>query len=206
MDLHKRRNSSHSKFRLFDNFKNHELSPKNKEEQRRFAEALRQALCQAADRRNKAPEGDSTGQFSSIFTGEINNRLLMDHNHSLDDGGLGIERTSSPIRDSILISRRGSGEFTRQRSQHSLIVESVARILDDTALEPTGHEKQRMQMFNEPAFKTGPPSEVHQLMYDKANTINSQYFHEFDKKWNHQFDGNSLNSGNTPIRGMDAAI
>lgn len=61
-------------------------------------------------------------------------------------------------------------------------------------------------MFNEPAFKTGPPSEVHQLMYDKANTLNSQYFYEFDQKWNHQFDINSLNSGNTPIRGMDAAI
>ena len=32
VDLHKRRNSSHSKFRLFDNFKHNELSPKNKEE------------------------------------------------------------------------------------------------------------------------------------------------------------------------------
>ena len=97
-----------------------------------------------------------------------------------------MERTSSPIRDSILYSRRGSGEITRQRSQHSLIVESVARILDDTALESPGHkEKQRMQMFNEPAFKTGPPSEVHQLMYDNANTMNSHFCNEFDNKWNH---------------------
>ena len=72
----------------------------------------------------------------------------------------------SPIRDSILASRRNSedyGTLTRPRSQHSLIVESVARILDDTALEQRGgdREKQRLQPLNNPAFRTGPPSEVH---------------------------------------------
>jgi len=77
-------------------------------------------------------------------------------------------RTSSPIRESILqlSSRRGSddyGPLTRQRSQHSLIVESVARILDDTALDDLrgDREKTRILMFTEPNFKTGPPSEVH---------------------------------------------
>ena len=168
-----------------------------------FAEALRQALYHATDRRTKAYEGESTGQFSSIFTGEINNRLMFDQNHSLDEN-LARERSSSPIRDSILYSRRGSGEITRQRSQHSLIVESVARILDDTALEPPGHVQHRMMMFNEQAFKTGPPSEVHRLMHDNTNTMNSHY--DFDTKWNHQFEINSINSNNTPLRGMEGAI
>ena len=85
---------------------------------------------------------------------------MFEQNQSLDEN-LAHERTSSPIRDSILYSRRGSGEITRQRSQHSLIVESVARILDDTELEPHNHMQQRMQMYNEAGFKTGPPSEVH---------------------------------------------
>jgi hypothetical protein len=66
--LHRRRNS-HSKFRLFD-FK--DPSPPSREQQRKFAEALRLALKEAAEKK-MVWEGESTGQYSSIFTGDIQN-------------------------------------------------------------------------------------------------------------------------------------
>lgn len=57
-------------------------------------------------------------------------------------------RLNSPIRDSILNSSRSRGRsstdhhrLVKQRSQHSLIIESVARILDDTALEDRLNKK-----------------------------------------------------------------
>ena len=103
--------------------------------------------------------------------------------------GIAAGHACSPIRDSILQSRRGSddyGALGRPRSQHSLIVESVARILDDTALEQRGdRERRMMQMLNEPNFKTGPPSEVHQLMHEKETmALNSHFCTDFESKWN----------------------
>ena len=54
----------------------------SKEEQRRFAEALRQALQEATkgneDRRTRGFEGVSEGHFSSIFAGEINQKVFND--------------------------------------------------------------------------------------------------------------------------------
>ena len=99
----------------------------------------------------------------------MKNKINLNYNNCSE--GVAGGQACSPIRDSILQSRRNSedyGTLTRPRSQHSLIVESVARILDDTVLEQRygDREKQRLQMTNEPNFKTGPPSEVHQLMYD----------------------------------------
>lgn len=65
---------------------------------------------------------------------------------------------NSPIRDSMLDSSRSRGRSSnqrvKQRSQHSLIIESVARILDDSALEDRIHKLHD--------FRTNPPSEVHQ--------------------------------------------
>jgi hypothetical protein len=49
-----------------------------------------------------------------------------------------VERLNSPIRDSMLnssCSMSSDRRLTKQRSQHSLIIESVARILDDSDLE-----------------------------------------------------------------------
>ena len=94
--------------------------------------------------------------------------------------------------------------MNRQRSQHSLIVESVARILDDTALDERGdREKQRMAMYNEVNFKTGPPSEVHNFMCDDhAIQMNSLIQNELEKKWNNHFEGKSSNSLNTPGGGF----
>lgn len=54
-----------------------------------------------------------------------------------------------------------------------------------------------MQMLNEPNFKTGPPSEVHYLMHEKETmALNSHFQHDFEAKWNNQFDINSSNSLN----------
>ena len=121
--------------------------------------------------------------------------MFFDQNNCSE--GLVGGHACSPIRDSILQSRRGSedyGTLARQRSQHSLIVESVARILDDTALEQrSDREKQRLQMLNEPIFKTGPPSEVHQLMHEEQTMALNPHF---ENKWNNQFDMNSSNSLN----------
>ena len=94
--------------------------------------------------------------------------------------------------------------MNRQRSQQSLLVASVARILDDTALDERGdREKQRHAMLNEPNFKTGPPSEVHNFMYDDhAVQMNTLIQNELEKKWNNHFDGQSSNSLNTPGGGF----
>jgi hypothetical protein len=44
-----------------------------------------------------------------------------------------------------------------------LIIESVTRILDDTALEDRVIKKKKgITNLHEPGFRTGPPSEVHQ--------------------------------------------
>ena len=64
----RRRKSSHGKFRIFEEPRKESPSPGNKEEQRRFASALRQALQQVV-KGDTAQEGESTGQFSSIFAG-----------------------------------------------------------------------------------------------------------------------------------------
>lgn len=75
-------------------------------------------------------------------------------------------RVNSPIRESILNSSRSGSDnhrLTKQRSQHSLIIESVTRILDDSALEDRIFKKNKKGITNlhEPGFRTGPPSEVH---------------------------------------------
>lgn len=50
-----------------------------------------------------------------------------------------------------------------------MIVESVAKILDDTALDVNDKEKNRSFFGNEYGFKTGPPSEV-------PNTMSGEHF------------------------------
>ena len=105
----------------------------------RFAEALRQALQQFVKGGAEQEGVESTEQFSSIFAGGergVTNKIFFTQNNCSEGEFRG--HACSPIRDSILLSRRNSedyGTLTRPRSQHSLIVESVARILDDTALE-----------------------------------------------------------------------
>ena len=52
-------------------------------------------------------------------------------------------------------------------------------------------------MLNEPNFKTGPPSEVHQLMNEEhPSNLNSHFYKDFESKWNNQFDMTSSNSLN----------
>lgn len=210
----RRRKSSHGKFRIFQEPPKESPSPTNKSEQRRFASALRQALQQfikGGDAAQEPGAGDSTGQFSSIFAGgddgrrvlPIQNRFIFDQNNCSE--GVAGGHACSPIRDSILQSRRNSedyGTLTRPRSQHSLIVESVARILDDSALEQRGGDREkhpRLQMANEPNFKTGPPSEVHQLMHEvDPQPMGTLNYNDFESKWNNQFtDMASSNSMTT---------
>ena len=74
---HPRRKSSHAKLRVFDEQSKGMI---NKEEQRFFAEALRQKLNQAIKNdidQRYTQEVESTGQFSSIFAGERHaNKIL----------------------------------------------------------------------------------------------------------------------------------
>ena len=51
-----------------------------------------------------------------------------------------------------------------------------------------------MMGANNPNFKTGPPSEVHQLMHEKESR--AHYYNDFDNKWSNAFDLNSSNSLN----------
>lgn len=149
-------------------------------------------------------EGDSLEQYSSIFTGgelRMAPTKFINFNHQLNcSEGVAGGHASSPIRESILRSRRNSedyGTLARPRSQHSLIVESLARILDDTALEQRGGDREnlRLQSLNEPNFKTGPPSAVHQLMHEEQTmALNSHFYADLDNKWNNQFDLTSFNS------------
>ncbi len=76
-----------------------------------------------------------------------------------------VPRVTSPIRESILNSSRSRGRSStdghhrvhKQRSQHSLIIESVARILDDSCVED------RVKPLHDLTFKTGPPSEIYRF-------------------------------------------
>ena len=103
-------------------------------------------------------ERDSTEQFSSIFTDNNFNNFKWERKLNCSEGAGEVARLNSPIRESILnSSSRVSNDghqhrLTKQRSQHSLIIESVARILDESDLEDP----------HKPEFRTGPPSEVHQ--------------------------------------------
>jgi hypothetical protein len=105
-------------------------------------------------------EKDSLERYSSI----INNRWERKLNCS---EGVAGGRVNSPIRESILNSSRSGSDnhrLTKQRSQHSLIIESVTRILDDSSLEDRIFKKKKGNAALhaiEPAFRTGPPSEVH---------------------------------------------
>lgn len=88
--------------------------------------------------------------------------------------------------------------LTKQRSQHSLIIESVARILDDSALEDRVTKKHAL---HEPTFRTGPPSEVHQNFI--GNNLYGQHHmgaenFDFDFKWQRYFDAQSSSSIHTP--------
>ena len=79
----------------------------------------------------------------------------------------------------MLRSRRGSAEFgqhhlVRQRSKHSLIVESINRILDDSALE----QRLDREMLGVD-YKTSPPSEVHFGLHDQFTGLNASLA-EFD--------------------------
>lgn len=100
-DRLQRKRNSLSKFRLFD-FK--DPSPPTREQQRKFADALRLALREDRDKKN-AWEGESTGHFSSIFTGDIQNPRFFfgDFQQS------GSIRVTSPKRDGR--NRRGSDGF-----------------------------------------------------------------------------------------------
>ena len=110
-------------------------------------------------------EKDSLEHYSSIFTeNNLNNRWERKLNCS---EGVAGGRVNSPIRESILNSSRSGSDnhrLTKQRSQHSLIIESVTRILDDSSLEDRIFKKKKGNAALhaiEPAFRTGPPSEVH---------------------------------------------
>jgi len=102
-------------------------------------------------------------------------------------------RLNSPIRDSMLDSSRSRGRSsndhhrpTKQRSQHSLIIESVARILDDSALEDRVIKK--LTCVHEPTFRTNPPSEVHNNI---SQHVIGGMDPELDLKWQHYFDAQS---------------
>ena len=76
----------------------------------------------------------------------------------------------------------------------------MARILDDTALEQRGGDREKHQRL-----QTGPPSEVHQLMHEEQPlALNSHFYTDFESKWNNQFDlasSNSLNLTNPAAHG-----
>ena len=64
-----------------------------------------------------------------------------------------------------------------------------------------------MQTLNMTNFKTGPPSEVHQLMYEEhPSNLNSHFYKDFESKWNNQFEmtsSNSLNMTKSAIHGAN---
>jgi hypothetical protein len=82
---------------------------------------LRLALNNATkgtEEKKKAWEGESTGHYSSIFTGDINKTRFFFGDNLQSEGAE--PRVTSPIHESILNSRRGSDGYyasvTRQRS------------------------------------------------------------------------------------------
>jgi arginine deiminase len=122
----RRNNSSHSRFRLFEQ---EPPADKAKDEHEKFAHALVVALQK-----------------------ELDARLDADEDHK------NFDCLNSPIRESIFNSSKASEHQPRlrtQRSQLSLIVESVAKILDDN---DNLEERIKRPAHN---FVTGPPSEVH---------------------------------------------
>lgn len=114
------------------------MKAQDHESSNKFTEALQLALQAAA-----LDEKDSLEHFSSIFTDNLNSKWERKLNCS---EGVVAERVNSPIRESILNSSRSGSDnhrLTKQRSQHSLIIESVTRILDDSALEDRIFKKKK---------------------------------------------------------------